>query len=207
MTRLSWAEEALNHLSVGVVLLAKDGWILFANRTAEHLLHRAEGVAARGGKLVANQHVEGTQLVGVIARARGGGAQVMRLERGAERRPLHLLIVALPAEAESAPVAVAESAVMAMIIDPEATTAPSSQTLQALYALTKAEGCLARRLVMGDRLEDYARQADISMNTARTHLKAVFTKTETDRQADLIRVLAWTLLDGTEESSEPHQNR
>jgi DNA-binding CsgD family transcriptional regulator len=100
-----------------------------------------------------------------------------------------------------------EPTVMTVIIDPEAATAPSSEMLQALYGLTKAEACLARRLVMGDRLEDYAHHAGISMNTARTHLKAVFAKTDTDRQADLIRLLAWTLLDGTEESSGTHQNR
>lgn len=206
MSTIRWAEEALNHLTVGVVLLAGDGHIAFANRTAEQLLQRGEGIRVRGGKLVANHPAQGARLSSLIARAAAGAAQALRLDRGAGRRPLHLLVASLPIKPESGQPAAAEPAIMAVVIDPEATGAPSTAMLQSLYGLTRSEACLARRLVMGERLEDYADHAGISMNTARTHLKAVFAKTDIDRQADLVRVLAWALIDDAEESSDPHQN-
>jgi DNA-binding CsgD family transcriptional regulator len=61
-------------------------------------------------------------------------------------------------------------------------------------------------LLHGERLEDYAARAGISMNTARTHLKSIFAKTETTRQAELVRLLAQTLCLPMNESSEPHRN-
>jgi DNA-binding CsgD family transcriptional regulator len=208
MSHLRWAEEALNCLSVGVLLLTSDATIEFANRAAEQLLQRGEGIRARGGRLVAVAHMERAQLAGVITQTARGETQALRVDRGTGRRPLHVLAAPLPPQLETGDEpATGESAIMAVVIDPEAATAPSSEMLQALYRFTNAEACLARRLAMGDRLEDYAQHKGISINTARTHLKAVFAKTDTDRQADLIRLLAWTLLDGGEESRGPHQNR
>jgi DNA-binding CsgD family transcriptional regulator len=37
-------------------------------------------------------------------------------------------------------------------------------------------------------LVEYAECADISLNTAKTHLKQLFAKTETQRQTDLVRM-------------------
>jgi len=199
MSHLRWAEEALNHLSFGVLLLASDGMIAFANRAAEGLLDRREGIKVLGGKLVGSHHAGSDQLASVIAGATDGGSQIVRLDRGTGQRPLHVVVIALPSETENQ-LASSGPGVMAVVVDPEATTAPSSETLHALYGLTKAEACLARHLVAGDRLEDYAQNAGISVNTARTHLKSIFAKTDTDRQADVIRLLAWILLDGSEKS-------
>lgn len=41
----------------------------------------------------------------------------------------------------------------------------------------------------GSTLQDVAREAGISIHTARSQLKAVFDKTGTTRQADLVRLL------------------
>ena len=45
-------------------------------------------------------------------------------------------------------------------------------------------------LLHGERLEDYADRAGISSNTARSHLRSVFGKTDTSRQAELMRLMA-----------------
>ena len=42
---------------------------------------------------------------------------------------------------------------------------------------------------LADRLEDAAAVLGISPNTARTHLKRIFEKTATHRQAELVKVL------------------
>jgi DNA-binding CsgD family transcriptional regulator len=55
-----------------------------------------------------------------------------------------------------------------------------SKYSKALYGLTEAEARLTSGLLRGERLEDYAARTGISMNTARTHLKSVFAKTDTD---------------------------
>jgi DNA-binding CsgD family transcriptional regulator len=56
------------------------------------------------------------------------------------------------------------------------------------YGLTRAETRLLRALVDGERLQHYADGAGITLNTAKTHLKQVFAKTGSKRQADLVRM-------------------
>ena len=77
-----------------------------------------------------------------------------------------------------------------LAVDPELRRAPPVEALRALYPFTDAEAGLVCGLLDGERLEDYAERAEIAINTAKTHLKAVFAKTETNRQAELIRLLS-----------------
>jgi DNA-binding CsgD family transcriptional regulator len=192
------AEEALNQLNTGVLLLVRDGRIVFANRAAEDLLRRGGGITSRDGKLATSHHLHSDRLACVIARAAGRAAappmvEALRIDRDADHRPLHLWVVPLPRESSSLLVRTSQSDVMVIVIDPELSAAPPIEALRALYELTEAEARLTSGLLQGERLEDYAARAGISMNTARTHLKSVFAKTDTDRQAELMRLLSRTL--------------
>jgi DNA-binding CsgD family transcriptional regulator len=59
-----------------------------------------------------------------------------------------------------------------------------------LFHLTPAEARLAALIVGGYSLHAAACRLHISSNTARTHMKRIYDKTETHRQADLIRLVA-----------------
>jgi DNA-binding CsgD family transcriptional regulator len=48
---------------------------------------------------------------------------------------------------------------------------------------------VAERLMLGDTPEQAAAVLEIKISTARTHLTALFRKTETTRQTELMRVL------------------
>jgi DNA-binding CsgD family transcriptional regulator len=189
------AEEALNQLNVAVLILAQDGRILLANKATRQLLARSEGITAREGKLAASRHVNGARMACLIARAAGRAAvppvaEALRIDRDGDHRPLHLWAVSLPRAAGEPLARTAEADVMVIVIDPELSAAPSIEALRALYGLTAAEARLTSGLLHGERLEDYAARSSISMHTARTHLKSVFAKTETDRQAELMRLLS-----------------
>jgi DNA-binding CsgD family transcriptional regulator/GAF domain-containing protein len=192
------AEEALNQLNAGVLLLTQAGRILFANRVAERLLRRCDGISARDGKLATSLPLDSPRMACVIARAgtRAAGppmAEALCIHRNGAHRPLHLWAVPLLRESSSLLVPASEADVMVIVIDPELSMAPPIEALKALYGLTGAEARLTSGLLHGERLEDYANRAGISMNTARTHLKSVFAKTDTDRQAELMRLLSRTL--------------
>jgi DNA-binding CsgD family transcriptional regulator len=66
----------------------------------------------------------------------------------------------------------------------------SQLLLQDLFALTPAEAAIAAALGEGKSVEAIARTCHISLNTARTHLKHIFDKTNTRRQAELVSLLA-----------------
>ncbi len=54
---------------------------------------------------------------------------------------------------------------------------------------TAAEARLSLGLLEGKGLAAAARRNSISLNTARTHLRHVFEKTRTHRQAELVRLI------------------
>lgn len=58
------------------------------------------------------------------------------------------------------------------------------------YGLTPAEATLASKLAAGTSLEEAAEILSISKETARNQLKAVFAKTQTHRQGELVALLA-----------------
>jgi DNA-binding CsgD family transcriptional regulator len=169
-----------------------------AGEVAERLLRRGDGIIARDGKLATSLPLDSPRMACVIARAgtpaaRPPMAEALCIHRNGDHRPLHLWAVPLLRESSSLPVPASEADVMAIVIDPELSMAPPIEALKALYGLTGAEARLTSGLLHGERLEDYATRARISMNTARTHLKSVFAKTDTDRHAELMRLLSRTL--------------
>lgn len=67
---------------------------------------------------------------------------------------------------------------------------PSQQRLAELFDLTAAEARLAQLLASGDSVEEVAHKLCVKMTTARTQLAAVFSKTDTRRQAKLVAILS-----------------
>lgn len=76
-----------------------------------------------------------------------------------------------------------------VIADPEQSPAISHDVLRSLYGLTPAEVRLAAKLASGTSLQSAAEDLAISYKTARTQLAAIFRKTSTSRQGELVKFL------------------
>jgi len=68
--------------------------------------------------------------------------------------------------------------------------APPESVLRRVFELTPAEARLAQKLACGDSLEQVAQSLDVKMTTARSQLAAIFAKTGTCRQAQLVAILS-----------------
>jgi DNA-binding CsgD family transcriptional regulator len=66
---------------------------------------------------------------------------------------------------------------------------PQTAFLKNRFGLTPAEVRLVLRLVSGDSLRSAAKALGIKYETVRTHLKSIFQKTATRRQAELVIVV------------------
>lgn len=66
----------------------------------------------------------------------------------------------------------------------------SAQQLISLFGLSPAEARLARALCHGETLEEYAEEQSVKLPTVKTQLRAVFAKTQTDRQVALVNLIA-----------------
>ena len=78
---------------------------------------------------------------------------------------------------------------MIVIVDPEMEQVPDLEVLRRLYRLTKTEAEVALRVLDGTGLVPIAEELAMSLATVRTHMQHVFDKTDTHRQAELVRLL------------------
>jgi DNA-binding CsgD family transcriptional regulator/PAS domain-containing protein len=196
--RLSRAEiarsanaEALDRVAQGVLVVAADGGILFANRAAESLLAEADGIKTEKSALRASAPADSAQfqrLIAAAAERSDAAGGVMTLRRPLPRRPLSAL--AAPLTIESAWFMAGRPAAIVFVADPDSAPPTAQDQLRNLYRLTPAEAAVAMAIARGTGLQAAADELEISLSTARTHLQHVFEKTETRRQAELARLIA-----------------
>ncbi len=80
-------------------------------------------------------------------------------------------------------------AVIVLIVDSDSQPEPDLAVLRELFSLTPAEARVAGKLVVGRSVEEIASEAGISVETVRTQIKRVLSKTGTDRQGKLISLI------------------
>ena len=114
--------------------------------------------------------------------ARGGA---LRLASKAEPR---LTVVVGPLDGRLAASETAPAAFV-LLTDPDRGSARPLWMLRNLYGLTAAETAMAERLMQGDTPEQAAAALNVKTSTARFHLRSMFQKTDTRRQAELVRLL------------------
>ena len=112
---------------------------------------------------------------------------VVRVARPSGRHPYSISVTSLVAET-ALEGDVRGTAALVAISDPDDDFDQLAARFAALFSLTKAETRLVAALMTGKRLSEIARESGLRMPTLRARLSAVFRKTETSRQAALIRV-------------------
>jgi len=185
----SGAAEALDLLALGIVLLDPDGTVLFANRSARALGDGEDGltISARvatdgpGGDPGLARHIR-EALTGAAA----GNDYVasLSLPRLSGRRDLMIVVRALKdGEGAGAPAA------CVLISDADSARSIPEDVLASIFGLTPTEARVACRLAEGLRLEEIAETLNVSQTTIAFHLRNLYQKTSTNRQADLIALV------------------
>jgi len=83
-----------------------------------------------------------------------------------------------------------EALAAVVVFDAALGRAYTRDALRALYGLTHKESDLINGLLEGQSLEDYCGANFVTTNTARTHLKSIYRKTGTNRQAEVVRLFS-----------------
>ncbi len=102
-------------------------------------------------------------------------------------RPLRVLVQRLGG---NLPDLFAHSVGVCLITDTRQKLEPNGEHLCTLFGLTAAEGGIATMIAQGVSLREIAERKGISYETVRTHLRSIFSKTDTRRQAELAKLLA-----------------
>lgn len=190
---LNAATAALDRFPAGVIVVDSDARVILMNCKGEAVLQRQDGLTLLSDGLRAADRNETSKLRNAIA-------AVSSQPGAAVQRPGTVLLISRPSGAKSFEVLVSplppssqlskgRPAASLFITDPEQETQLDSTALRNLFGLTPAEIRLATALVEGRSVEDYAETASISSNTARTHVKRIYSKTGVNRQSELVRLL------------------
>lgn len=184
----------LDRIDAGIMLVDSSGGMIFANSAAETLFG-ADGLALDASGIATTDRHATRALKRLIAES---GAGLLDIYRGEHRAPLRLFVAPFHGEAATGPASgTAEGCPAAILLasDPERQRQAAKQRLlQQQFGLTAAETDLALAILAGETIQQYAQRLGRSHDTARTHLKAVFLKTGTRRQAELVRELATACL-------------
>ncbi len=188
------ADEALDRLPWGVMLINRKGRVRSLNRRAEAIVGQADGLLVSQGQLAASRpddtHTLRHLIDQVIRTTNGQGLQAggaLTLSRPSRLRPLQLLVSPVPRAAlweEASP-----PAALVFVSDPEHEAELLEHLLRRLYGFTPTESAMAVFMLQGHGLSYAAEQLGVRLNTAKTHQKRIFAKTGTHRQAELVRVL------------------
>ena len=185
---------AIDLAAHAVILVDAGGGIVFLNRAASRLLAFRDGLMSDAGELRASHCAETGQLRSLIADAARtsvgegvGAGGAIALSRPSGVRPLTAIVS--PVVGRHVPVPGAGAGVAMIVVTGSQGHAVDETDLRMLFALTPAEARLARLLAEGASLTEAAAQLALSRETVRSRVKAIFQKTNTQGQAELVQLL------------------
>lgn len=190
VVELAGALEVVRH---GVIVVAGEHLVINLNSAAERILCAEDGVCMRSGHIAATTTHAEQELHCAIQSALAADGSAVRTGRsltcvrpsGKRAYVIHVL----PSHRRNADEPLRQPMAVVLIIDPEDEPEPAAALLRRLYHLTEAEAQVALHVMHGANLKQIADELSISWTTVRTHLQHVFDKTDTHRQAELVRLL------------------
>ena len=184
------AGAVLDSLDEGVLLVTAAAKVLFANRAAEEILGDATGLRTEAGLLRTSLSAETAalqRLIGGCAAAGSAAGGHLCVSRGFARTALSVLVA--PVRGATGWPSLDAAAAMVFVKDPDRAPALIAGELQRQFGLTPSEAAFALEILKGDGLLSCADRLGISLATARTHLRHIFGKTGTRRQAELAHLI------------------
>ncbi|AVF02689.1 MULTISPECIES: response regulator [Devosia] len=183
-------ERILDMLAFGVVVASRSG-ITFANQAAMEMADAGCGLVS-GRTLRAGSSVLNSELKALIESACAAAADgedfvaSHSVSRPSSAQDLLLTVCSLPEPQVSVS---SEKLAVVFISDPTRRPDVSNAVLSDLFGLTPTEAEVARALAGGRRTDEIARDLAISATTVAFHLRNLFGKTGTHRQADLVALI------------------
>lgn len=192
--------HATAQLMMGVVILDQRGRMIEANPAATSILNAGDGIRVNSGALEAVYANDNRKLQCLIRDAllspklsRVSMTEGMSITRQSGQLNWGVVVQSISpdewTEGKQRP------SVAVFLRDTTGKAEPPVKLTQQLFHLTPAETAVATHLSNGISLEEAAEVLGIRPNTARAHLRSIFSKTGVRRQTELVRLflnsVAW----------------
>lgn len=188
--RLASYQSALDRSELAILLIGCDSKLLFANTQADRLLEAGEYLRRKGDGISARDLADAIKLQVAIEHVCAGDGQaredpVVALKRRHPLRPLLVCVSPVSLERDDR----CDAGAILRVIDPDRELQVLLEPICGHYRLSPVETRLACQLAKGATMEAAAASLRIKPQTARSYLKQIFLKTDTNRQSELIRLL------------------
>ena len=187
--------HALDALKTAIFLLDSAGNITHTNQSGLDILDRKDFLRMEQGRLVAADPLLNRILrEAVIASILGDGATRSEsialpfVAHDGERFVGHLLPLT-SGRRRNTGVAYDATAVL-FVSKASLDSSAASDIIKKIFKLTPAEARVLLAVVELGSVSETSRNLDIAESTVKTHLGRIFTKTDTKRQADLVKLIA-----------------
>ncbi|CAN5739607.1 hypothetical protein BH11PSE1_BH11PSE1_29760 [soil metagenome] len=177
---------------IGWIVLSSRRKALAANSLAQEMMGAGLGRLEIGAALGFDDPGNAEALIRALdqCRAQASGQTILRLDRGEDDGPCFAYVAPARALPSVAAIEVADDDhAYALIFPAVEETGRLWSSIRESFGLTPAELRLARKLRDGRSLKEAADELEVSVNTLRNQLRAIFDKMGLKRQSDLIRAL------------------
>jgi DNA-binding CsgD family transcriptional regulator len=183
----SMLERALDEVGdLGIFLLDQRGFVVHLNRAAERIIQAEDGLYWKRGELVGARDADTTRLRRTLW---DGSGKLCALSRPSSRRPLITRAMSIDATAADRLQEIGPTRTVLFVRDPDKAGHSDFDLIAATLGLTQREATLAALLAQGRSVAEAADEIGITVGNARVHLKRIFSKTDTHRQSELVRLL------------------
>lgn len=180
--------DGFDQIGVGVAVLSEDGRVEDANSRMREVMNSGNVLKSRHGRLIVGTSNLFPGLPALVRRASVGNVGGARLRYNSPSGE-HGTLLAFSASNAVDWRSAGETKVILLVTDGERQASLPIETLRKTYRLTMAEARIAGLLMDGKTTRLMASELNVRINTVRAHLKAVYAKTGTHSQVELLSLL------------------
>jgi len=179
-----------DRLRLGMILCTREGELRWSNHAAELAIGRSTILTLAGSRIRCNRPSASAQWLRLLGTDRPSGEAAFLADANGHT----IQIMAFPAGGATPDICAEEELVSLILLDSAQGPSLGTETVRSLFGLTGAEANLAAALCDGTSLNQYATEHGIAVGTARVHLKRILGKTDSARQADLVRKMCGSVI-------------
>jgi len=183
------SERILDRFVRATFAVDRDHRLLYSNAPARALTRRADIASIKDGRLTFADRALNKRLAAHIESGLKKHRTLLLRTAGAadeQGGPSIYRVLITPMDTEESN----DLIWMLFVSEPRSERYVHAEVLRQIYGLTRTESLLVSRLFSGNSLIVTAEGLDISINTAKTHLRQVFRKCDVQSQAELLQLVA-----------------
>lgn len=175
---------------VAAFLLATNGCILDIDERSTAFLQSPSVLGIRHNRIFALANEFNEELLHALERVAAAGKPETLICAGKNVLRARYTILLQPSQGQGTSGSSVQRTIVCLVFPLGRRRIASARQLMSLFGLSPAEARLARALCHGDTLEEYAEAQSVKLSTVKTQLRAVFAKTQTDRQVALVSLIS-----------------